>query len=118
MSNKSTNKRTLTQIAKDKDPVALYITEKSISITDYDNNKEGYQLNLGGLLITDGDIDDTYNWATTVYLDGSRWDGLNACTDDVREVLNPLVDDLIDNDEFVKRWFTDKDLWDKKEDDE
>ncbi len=94
------NKKTLSQIKEEKLPIALYVTETSLDFIDDDSDDQ--QINLGGLIIRDGDIDDTYNWATIVYPNGSRWDNANACTDDVREVLIPLVADLLTNDKFCR----------------
>ncbi len=97
------NKKTLSQIKEEKLPIALYVTEMSIDFIDWeDDDSDDQQINLGGLIIRDGDIDDTYNWKTIVYPNGSRLDDGNACTDDVREVLIPLVADLLTNDKFCR----------------
>ena len=100
--NSSHNKKSLTQIAHDKEALELYITNLSYSF-DYDEDEMPY-MNIGGLLIQNGDIDNTYNWSTIVYPGLSRWDDGNACTDDVREILTPLVDWVVENTQVGKSW--------------
>ena len=86
----SYNERTLTQIMGAKDPIAFYVTGTGFSFATDD---DPHRVNIEGLIIHDGDIDDMYNFSTIVYSsDGvSRWDGVNAHGDEYYAFIERFV---------------------------
>lgn len=98
---KRMNSKSLSRIMGAKDPIAFYVTDISFEYRDEDvNEDDANRVNIDGLIIFEGDIDNMYNFSTIVYSANGllRWDGINTDVDG----FGTFIEEFVKGNEFVQ----------------
>ncbi len=72
------NKRTLTEILGAKNPLEFYVTKQYKDFEDDDSDNPDQYFGIEGLMIFNGDIDNSWNFAVNIYGDGTLWMDVNS----------------------------------------